>query len=26
MGHPGVRAVTSPADMGQAMVEELKKK
>jgi len=26
MGHPGVRVVKSPADMGQAMVEELKKK
>jgi len=26
MCHPGVRVVKSPADMGQAMVEELKKK
>jgi len=26
MGHPGVRVVKSPADMGQAMVDELKKK
>jgi hypothetical protein len=26
MDHPGVQVVKSPADMGQAMVEELKKK